>query len=118
VPFEIAPERDTEVKVTMGPPAKMRVRFVAAQPVVVKFRVIAGRELAYPYPEGTGTVAETDDEQGLPVFHAGAEGLVLSGLGAGRHTVEVVSEELSAPPTSVDLVVGETRDVEISVSLR
>ena len=108
---------DVEAKAVLGPPAKMRVRFVAPETgVIVKFRVLAGRTLAMPFPEGS-TTASTE-EGGVPVLHAGEEGLVLSGLGPGPHTVEVVSPDLAGGPATVHLVEGETREVEISVVRR
>jgi hypothetical protein len=114
VAVDVVAGQQAEARAVLGPPAKLRVRFVASEAVIVKFRVLAGREPAYPYPEGASSVATTEEER-VPVFHAGADGLVLTGLGPGPHTVQVVSEDLSGTPTPVDLVEGETRDVEMTV---
>ncbi len=114
--------RENEARGVLGPPAKLRVRFTAPQATVVRFRLMMGRNADYPFPEGSLVAQEGDakpgDEPKDPVFHAGAEGLLLSGLSEGRHTVEVLSPELVAPPTPVDLVAGETREIEIAVQMR
>ena len=59
-----------------------------------------------------------DEATGEPILAAGSEGLLLSGLAAGTYTVEVLSEELTAPSTIVHLKEGDTQEVEIQVSPR
>jgi hypothetical protein len=117
MPVEVVPGRETEARAVLGPPARLRVRFTAPEATVVRFRVFAGDEPAFPFVEGatSGAGAGTDD---VPDLHAGAEGALLSGLGAGPHSVVVVSDAHVAPRTTVHLVEGETRDVEVAVSFR
>jgi hypothetical protein len=115
---EVVAGADAERRVVLGPPAKLRVRFTSADAVLVRFEVHGNGQSILAFPERTTTVAESEDDAGAPVYHAGADGLVLSGLGAGKHTVRVVSPDLTAPPTDVDLAIGETRDVEIAVTRR
>ena len=114
---EVAAVRDTELRLTMGPPAKVHVRFRAPEAMIVKFRLTQGREVAQWFVEGPGSEtpddAEGTGERSLP---AGTDGVILTGLATGRYTVEVVSPELVAPATAVDLTEGDTKDVEISVT--
>lgn len=119
---DVPAQRETEAKGVLGPPAKLRVKFTAPEQVIVRFRVMQGKDIAYPFPEGASVAQEESEKPGEEpkerVFHTGAEGLLLSGLADGTHTVEVLSPELVAPLTPVDLVAGETREVEIRVDKR
>jgi hypothetical protein len=111
--------RATEQKVVVGPPARMRIKFTAPEAVIVRFRLMSGKDPAFPFPEGTTVAQEGEgDPSKDPVLHAGAEGLVLTGLAAGRYTVEVLNPDLVAPPTAVDLVESETREVEVALQRR
>jgi hypothetical protein len=49
---------------------------------------------------------------------AGEEGVVLTGLAAIPHTVEVMDPTLLAAPVTVSLREGETEEVEIDVRRR
>ena len=121
VEVDVVAGRPTEAKVVVGPPAKVHVRFTAPEATMVQFRLMRGREIAWPFPERRegDTTAQPDDDDGKsPSFVGGADGITLSGLGAGRYTIEVLTPTLTAPSTSVDLVEGETREVEIAVSRR
>lgn len=119
--LDVVPGALAEGRVALGPPAKLRVRFTAPEATVVKFRLMLGREPAWPFVENAlaGDGAPADETGGEEqVQTAGAEGALLSGLAAGRYTVELLSPELSAPPTAVDLVEGETREIEVSLTKR
>ena len=97
------------------------VRFTAPEATMVQFRLMQGPEIAWPFPEpraGDTTVQPDDDGGGSPSFVGGADGITLSGLAAGRYTIEVLTPTLTAPATAVDLVEGETREIEIAVSKR
>ncbi len=123
VATEVTAGGATEARVVLGPPAKLRVRFVAPEAgIVVRFRLLDGKELVYPYPENAKSAApdgaDESDPSGEPVLWAGAEGVVLTGLGTARYTVEVISTDLTAKATTVDTVEGETREVEIPVARR
>jgi hypothetical protein len=120
VSVDVPAGRATEHRVVVGPPAKLRVRFTAPEAVIVRFRLMLGKDPAFPYTEGTTVAQEGDagDPSKDPVFHAGAEGLVLTGLAAGRYAVEVLNPDLVAPPTAIDLVEGETREAEVALQKR
>ena len=117
---DVAAGRDTEVRAILGLPAKVRVKFTAPERLIVKFRLTQGREVAMPFPEtGLAAPVSPDDaknSQSDGSLDAGPEGVVLTGLATGRYTIEVMSPELTATPTAVDLVEGDTKEVEISVS--
>lgn len=116
---DVAAGRDTEVRVVLGPPAKVRVRFTAPERTMVRFRVMLGREQAYAVPDRPANAPPPDPSKAPPTdgtLEAEPEGVVLSGLSTGRYTIEVLSPELTAPPTSVDLVEGDTKEIEIAVS--
>jgi hypothetical protein len=106
--------REVEARATVRPPAKLRVKFRAATPVVVRFGITQGGRPVHSVPEG---VAQARVEDGVrePFYSAGEQGLLLSGLATGTYVVEVHSEEVHAPPTSVRLQEGETEEVEIDV---
>jgi hypothetical protein len=118
VSVDVPAGRWVEQKVVVGPPAKVRVRFTAPEAVIVRFRLMQGKEPAFPYTEGASVAQEDDDPVKDPVLHAGAEGLVLTGLAAGRYSVEVLNPDLVAPPTALDLVAGETAEAEIALQRR
>ena len=114
---DVAAGRDTEVRAILGVPAKVHVHFTAPERLTVRFRVMQGRELALVWPELVPNAllgAKSSTEDGT--LDAAPEGIVLTGLGTGRYTIEVMSPELTAAPTAVDLVEGDTKEVEISVS--
>jgi len=109
--------REAESLVRVRPPAKVKVKFLADEQTLVRFRLTQGGEVVHGVPEGTFSRG-TDEKTGEPILTAGADGLILSGLASGTYTVEVLSEELSAPPTVVHLVEGDTAEVEITVRPR
>lgn len=119
VDTEVPAGQPSELKVALGPPAKVRVKFRAPETLLVRFQVTFGKQVATVFPEVASPLPtgeeEGAEEQSLDV---GTAGIVLSGLSAGRHMIEVISPELVAPPTSVDLVEGETKEIEISVTRR
>jgi hypothetical protein len=121
---DVAAGRDTEVRVVLGPPARLRVKFTASERTMVVFRLLLGREVVYPFLENPapGTSVRGPDEAPSDVDDGqrviGSEGAILTGLSTGRYTLEVISPELTAPPTSVDLVEGDTKEVEVAVSKR
>jgi hypothetical protein len=119
VSVDVPAGRTTEQKVVLGPPAKLRVKFTAPEATIVRFRLLLGKDPVHPFPENTTVAQETgDDAKADPVLHAGAEGIVLSGLAAGRYGFEILNPDLFAPPTAVDAVEGETREVEVALQRR
>jgi hypothetical protein len=107
----VAGQEQTATLRTM-PPAKLRVRFLAPRRMLVRFRVLKDGKQAVAIPEGATVTAEGD------VLAAGEDGLLLSGLGGGTYQVEVTSDEVAAPLTTVRLATGDTEEVEIAVSDR
>jgi hypothetical protein len=120
--IDVAAGRDTEVRAALGPPAKVRVKFTSVENTMVKFQLAQGKEVVLIFPElPPGATPPLDGAAAAPSdgsVVAGAEGILLSGLATGRYAIEVLSPELTAPPTSVDLVEGDTKEVEIRVSKR
>ncbi|MBL9086649.1 MAG: carboxypeptidase regulatory-like domain-containing protein [Planctomycetia bacterium] len=122
VDLDVRAAGDTEGLAVLSPAARLKVRFFATEPLLVKFRLVAGDEIARPFVEkpagaagADGPPEEAGEEQ---TTAAGQEGLVLTGLAAGRYTIEGIGPEVAVPPTPVDLVEGETKDVEITVTRR
>ena len=113
----ISPGQETVVTIPVGPPAKLRVRFFGPEEVLVRFRVMNGDTVANGFPEGSVSRG-TDEKTGESILTAGRDGITLTGLAAGTHTVEVTSEEVEASPTVVHLTPGETTEVEITVTAR
>ena len=107
-----------ETRVRLGPPAQLRVKFTAPDPLIVRFRLLQGRETARFYVEGDTGPEDPNAPPGEQSFQIGAGQVVLTGLATGRYTVEVISPDLTAPATGVDLVEGEAKDLEIAVSLK
>jgi hypothetical protein len=109
--------RESEVRATVRPPAKLRVKFRSAQPVLVVFGLTQNGRPVVAIPEGI-PAERTEDGVREPVYSAGEQGLLLSGLATGTYVVEVRSQEVHAPATSVRLQEGETEEVEIDVQPR
>ena len=109
--------QEAETLLRTRPPAKVKVRFLADDETLVRFRLTQGGEVVHGVPEGSFARGK-DEATGEPVLSAGPDGLLLSGLAAGTYTVEVLSEEHVASPTVIRLVEGDTVEVEINVRLR
>jgi protocatechuate 3,4-dioxygenase beta subunit len=107
----------SEVVARTRPPARVRVRFVSPVAVVVRFRVTQGGRVvrAWPMDAPATPVADPDEET---THAADAEGLLLSGLASGTHTIEVLNDDLEATPATVRLREGDTEEVEIPVRPR
>ena len=115
ITVEVGQEAETLLRTR--PPAKVKVRFLSDDRTMVRFRLVQGAEVIHGVPEGS-FARGTDEATGEPILSAGSDGLLLSGLAAGTYTVEVLSEEHTAPPTVVHLNEGDTTEVEIRVRLR
>jgi hypothetical protein len=122
VDLDVRAAGETEGRAVLSPAARLKVRFFATEPLLVKFRLVAGGEVAWPFVEKPATDAvagdrpeEAGDEQ---TSASGNEGIVLTGLAPGRYTLEGVGTDVAVPPTPVDLVEGELKDVEITVARR
>lgn len=108
----------TERKVTALPPAKLKVRFVAAERLTVRFRITKDGRLAGAIPEGIEPAEPGADPNAPLSATGGGEGLVLSGMAGGAHVIEVLSKALVATRRTVTLTPGETKEIEIEVQRR
>ncbi len=113
----ITPGQETVVTIPVAPPAKMHVRFYGPENVLVRFRVLNEGDVVQGFPEGSVSRG-TDEETGEEILTAGSDGITLTGLSGGTHTVEVTSDEVTASPTIVHLVQGTTVEVEVTVNPR
>jgi hypothetical protein len=113
VDVTVSPGEQAETKVVLEPAAKVRVRFVAPEAVIVRFRVTQGGRVVLAMPEGSvqGTDAATQE----PIYAAGASGLLLGGMAPGTYAIEVTNDDLGPSTTTVRLREGETEEVEIPV---
>lgn len=102
----------------VGPPAKLAVRFLAAERMTVRFRITQGGRVVRAYPEGKEALPPTSEGEAPLSAEGGGETLLLSGLGEGTYVIEVTSAELAATTQSVTLRAGETEEVEIEVQRR
>ncbi len=118
VETKVVPRQKTEVEMKLGPPAKVRVRFTARERVVVQFRFLFEGRVVHAFPEKAIEAPEGMDAD-AESLHADSEGgLLVTGLGAGRHVLEVTSPNLVPLTRVVDLTPGETAELEIEVQLR
>ncbi len=102
--------RETEVRVALYPPAALLVRAEVEGRRRVRFRVTRDGRPAVPYPASPDAHFEADPL--WPTFTADAQGILLTGLGAGEHTVEAVPPDV-ADPVRVTLAAGETREATL-----
>lgn len=126
VELDVAAGLLSEARAVLRPTARVRVRFVATESMLVKFRLVvggAGGEVAWPFvakpagPAGAGP-EEADEPGDAQTSTAGPEGIVLTGLAPGRYVLEGLSPDVDLPPTAVDLREGETAEVEVAVARR
>ncbi len=113
IDVEIRAGEPTEKTLKLEPPAKLRVRFTSNAPYTVEFRLVQGRYVVPGFrlkEDGTLDEAQGGTETG--------RGALFTGLPAGRVTLEVTSPGLVAPPTALNLALGETTEVEIEVRAR
>ena len=103
------------VDVTMGPPARLRVRFRSPDRVRVEFRLLKDGRPVKAYPEVLEPTPR-DDTTRLATPEDG--GLVVSGLGSGAHVIEVLNDDLVPVRQAVTLEAGTLTDIEIEVRRR
>lgn len=107
------------VVAVLRPPAKVRVVFRAAEPLLVPFRIYEqGRAVPAFLEREPGAAPATRDTEDRPLIGGSLEGDVLTGLGAGTYEIVVESETLLAKPASFRAVPGDTVHVEIDVERR
>lgn len=104
---------ENEVRVTLRPTARLRVRFTAASARIVRFRLLQGAAVVPALPETPLLQPTRLGEE--PALAAGEGGVLLGGLAAGSYVVEVLSDDLQSSRTSVSVREGETEEVEIRV---
>lgn len=109
---------ETEVRVTLRAAARLKVRFVAPSPRLVRFQLLQGRLPVTALPETPPAPRADPSAPEDAALAAGADGLLLGGLATGTYVVEVVSDDLLPSRTSVQVREGETEEVEIRVQPR
>ncbi len=110
---------ETEARLTLRPPARLRVKFSAAESRIVRFQLLLDGVPVAALPEpGAGATPESDAPDGRPALAAGAGGVLLGGLANGTYVIEVLSEDLQPSRTSVRVREGETEEIEIPVRPR
>jgi len=110
----IAGEKN-ERTVKLAAPARLRLRFVASERLMVRFRIVReGRTVrAFPLKADGTPAADTG-----AATASGDEGAWFGGLPPGSCTVEVMSPELVPTSRSVVLTAGETAELEMEVQKR
>jgi len=110
---------ETEVRLRLAPPARLRVRFTAAETRIVRFQLLRDGMPVAALPEPGSTAAhEPGKPEGLPTLAAGEGGVLLGGLTSGTYVVEVLNDDLEHTRTSVTLREGQTEELEIRVMSR
>jgi hypothetical protein len=110
--IDIVAGEKNQKTVKLEPPAKLHLKFTAAERLLVRFRIMQDAQMIPAFPEKTGAAVG----QGLSA--QGNEGAVFTGLASGTYSVEVTSPELVAISRSVTLRAGETTELEIEVEKR
>jgi hypothetical protein len=107
---------EAEARARLGPPARLRVRFLADAARLVRFRLVQGGREVVAVPE-PGVLAPREDG-GREELAAGSGGLLLGGLASGSYEIEILSDDLHASRTPVSLREGDTTEIEIRVRPR
>ncbi len=113
----VTPGQETHETARVRSPAKVRIRVTGTGETLIPFEIQGGGKRVSFVPEGSYE-EHTDEATGQSITVAGPDGLLASGLAAGTYSIVITSTEVYAPPTVVQLVEGETEEVEISVQPR
>ena len=103
-----------EAVAALKDPAKLRIRFTADEDATVEFQLWKDGRPVPAYREQKDPQAHTEG----PLRATGNQGAVFTGLGSGRYQVVVISRNLRATTTAVQLTEGDTAEVEIAVHRR
>ncbi len=109
--------RSIQSDVRLSSPASLRVRADAGPKRRIHFQLLRAG-VAITAFEDPPPKLTADPDKSLTRFFAGSDGTLLRGLGAGRLTVRVLSPDLVASDTDVELVAGSVVDVEIHAKPR
>jgi hypothetical protein len=112
---EVPPGGARDVDVTLGPPARLRVRFRSPLRTVVHFRIVKDGHPCYPEREADDATPR-DDTTRLTAPEDG--GLVVTGLGGGVHTIEVLNDDLAPVSHAVSLEPGALVEAVVDVQPR
>ena len=115
---EVKPGEPNRATLKLRPPAKLRIRFVAAERQMVRFRLLRGDVVLKAFPENSEGAVPGKALDDNPQLESGEEGTLYSGLSAGPCTIEVISPDLLPVRRDVQLQEGETTEVEIEVQPR
>jgi hypothetical protein len=116
VDLDVRAGEDVERRVRLAAPARLRVHVDAPGQRRVRFRLAREGRAVIAYADDPKAPAPADPD--APSFFADAAGTLLTGLGAGEVSVEVLSPDLTAPPVSVTLVEGQTHEVRLTATAR
>ena len=114
---DVAAGGDLEVRVALGAEARLTVKFPGLKGAGARFRLLRDGEVVVAFPTAPSNDGPPKDPR-TPSFTAGPDGITLGGLGAGHYEVEVVSPDLVAPMTPVDLGPAESRELSITATRR
>ena len=102
-----------DARASLSEGARVRVRVKSASGRPVRVRLTQAGQPAVAFPEAAARrPAGEGPESG--VFLAGTDGTVLTGLGSGPYTVEVVDPRMSAEPVEVRPSRSALRDVDLT----
>ena len=120
VEFDVVAGEETAVTVTLRDPARLRVRFVAPERMVVKFSISKDRRPVAVFVEGDDKPADdpTKMDPDAPAIESSDEGTVLTGLGGGEHLIEVTDPKVRTVRKRVTLIEGDEVEVEIRLAYR
>ena len=114
---DVVAREPNEVTVKLRPPAKLKVVFLATEPLTLGFRLRRDGRILPAFL--VGAAAGEAQATGLqPLVVHGSDGAVFTGLDAGAATIEVTDPTLAAEAKTVQLREGETTEVEIEVRKR
>lgn len=122
VDFDARAGEETALTVTLHDAAKLRIRFTAAEPIMVGFRIRKDNQIVPAFLED-GTNAAVDpnadpDDAHAPKAEASDDGTLFTGFAGGDHVIEVTDPKLRAQRTRVTLIEGDEVEVEIRVTRR
>jgi len=110
-----------DVVAKLRPPAQLRVRFLAPTAGLVRFRILREGRAVHAFPIDADHAEGRPETPGAPPPLIGSgegEGLLLSGLAEGTHTIEVHPDPFQGTNQTVDLVAGEITTVEVTLRAR
>ena len=116
IDVQVKAGEQNEATLRLSEPAKMLLKFSATERLLVRFRFLHRGQMVPGFPEGQDV--DPAEAGTKPLVVQGNEGTVFSGLPPGPLVVQVTSEDVVAAPRSVQMIAGETIEVDIEVRKR